>query len=716
LKLRRLQVRNFLSFGDEPVEMDFRDEAVSIIVGPNNSGKSNIFRTLNFVGESITRTQSTSEVSKYLPSETRDFEVSISIELNKAEHQSLLDFMVCSTLLYNPGGTYADQQSITLALNELLSKHSERLFGGIGKEIEVVVKGTRRDASPATHLYAVRWDQNEFVVLNGNLLLKEGIPESGGLSSVPLASLLFEKSKFNDPNNPQDAVQQLGSINDSFEPPNLPKVISEKLATNADPIRSVFTGVSVNPVNFWEFDQKIGAKQDFHRLRNFLGARGFYDNGITLDQFFALVYTSSIVWMTDLRGVPSDNVPIVWERPVEKTGLEVYGTTTRPKIRQITADDLAGWLFELSSAENIADQTKYLKIQEEFHRFTKLRFGVYLSEVEVIEEPKIALVRIPLGQPGSIQTDTDEIVAIGVPANKNRKMVKTAGIQISDGKRSWPVRFSSAGAVEVLCLLTGIIGTKDGILLLDEPVQNMHPEFQHLFLQLLDKYAKEDGNQAFVITHSPFLITKENLKNTWYVTKKDGTTVILSVMRKLAEEPGLAQGVTQQFDSSDVWSILFGKGAVFVEGPSDKWILEEVDRKAASAGRGPKLLENEWQIISMNTRDNTRVFLNLAEHLRLNYVFLLDRDAEPIVKKLLQAGGCRPLTEEAMRERGFFLLKSDLDDLFGITGGSKPRKALQRVRNMQFQEVPPQFMEFMTFLEERIRGNKGGSDQGPPQR
>jgi energy-coupling factor transporter ATP-binding protein EcfA2 len=711
LKLRRLRVRNFLSFGDEPVEMDFGDASVSFIVGPNNSGKSNLFRTLNFTGEAITRTPLASEVAKYLPSGSRDFEIRVGVKLSEAEHQALLDFMVLSTLLYNPGGSNADQQLMTSALKGVLPKQKGRLFGGIGREIEIVIRGTQRDASPITHFYKIEWEQEVFMVQPDNCFTKVEIPESAGFGSAELGSLLFERLKLKIPSAPQDKQQSL--VDDQFEPPSPPKVIKERLATVSDPVRSMFTGVSVRSLNFQEFDQKIGMTPELRRFRGFLEDRGFSDNGITFVELLALIYTSSMVWIADLRGTPSEHVPIAWERPVERAALPIYGTTTWPKIRRVAVDNLAGWLFELSSAGRATDHMRYREIQHEFHTFTNLRFRIYLSEDEVVEEePNLALVRIPPGQVGFGGADIPEFAALGIQVNKSRKMVKTAGIQITDGKSAWPVGFASAGTVEVLCLLTGIIGTKDGILLLDEPVQNMHPEFQYMFLRLLDRRLKADGNQALVITHSPFLLTRNNLENTWYVTKKNDATAVVSVMRKLAEIPRTSQGVVREFDRSDVRSILFGRGAVIVEGLSDKWVLEEIDRKAASAGRGPRLVENEWPIISLNTKNNTEVFFRLVEQLGLNHVFLLDRDAEPIVKRLLQTKGDESWGEEIMRENGFFLLKSDLDDLFGITEGNKQLKALQKAASMRLEEVPHEYMEFMAFLEKRISDGASSSSSG----
>jgi predicted ATPase len=717
LKLKSIRIRNFLSFGEDPLEMAFGDAAVSFIVGPNNSGKSNIFRALNFVGEAITRTPLPSEVSQYLRPETRDFEVVVEAELNETELQALRDFMECSTMLYRPGGPNTDEQLMTIAAKEVLTKHRERLFGGLGKKITIIVKGTRLEDSPVTHLYRLSWNNEEFLLQRDAYLTKQEIPETTGFSPRELGSMLFEGLKLIHPSQPGSARQSQEAVYEPFEPRDPPSLISSGLAAVVNPIQASFAGISVNYLNFREFDQRVGTSAELRRLRGFLSARGFKETGLTIGALLALLYSSSVVWVADLRGRPSDHVPIAWERSVEREVLPVWGTMARPKIKLILADNLAGWLFGLLTGGDATDQLRYEEIQREFERFTKLRFRIYLSEDEVTEEPNLTMVRVPPGQSGLGfgSANTSEFAALGIKIEEKRKKVKVAGIQITDGKASWPVEFASAGTIEVLCLLTGVIGSKSGILLLDEPVQNMHPEFQYLFLRLLERRTKADRNQVLVTTHSPFLITRGNLGNTWYVMRNNGETVALNLMQKLAERyPDLSRSVIQQFDSSDVRSLLFSRGAVFVEGLTDKWILQEIDRKASAEGRGPKLVEKEWPVVAMNTKDNTPAFLGLAELLQLNHAFLLDRDAEPIVAKALRERGIAVTDEKTMREHGFYLLKTKIDDLFKITGGSKPRKALEKVVSMTLEDVPSEFKEFLIYLEQRTsRPDAGVADPTP---
>jgi AAA15 family ATPase/GTPase len=47
MKLRCLKAKNVLSFGDEGIELEFNP--YNVIVGPNDSGKTNLFRVLNLI-------------------------------------------------------------------------------------------------------------------------------------------------------------------------------------------------------------------------------------------------------------------------------------------------------------------------------------------------------------------------------------------------------------------------------------------------------------------------------------------------------------------------------------------------------------------------------------------------------------------------------------------------------------------------------------------
>ena len=168
-------------------------------------------------------------------------------------------------------------------------------------------------------------------------------------------------------------------------------------------------------------------------------------------------------------------------------------------------------------------------------------------------------------------------------------------------------------------------------------------------------------------------------------------------------DPKLPQKMVQQFDSADIRSLLFSRGTVLVEGLSDKWVIQEMDGKAASAGKGPHLMENEWAVVAMNSSGNTATFVGAAETLGLDYAVLLDGDARSIAEAILEGKGIVGTDENSLRQNGFFILKGDVDELFGIEAPNKPLKALERTLAMEFDKIPAELREFLSYLEERIR-------------
>lgn len=712
MKLRGLRTRNFLSFGDQVQEIQFDGSDVSFVVGPNNAGKSNIFRALSFIADCIAvdYPNPTASVTPYRHQNRRDFEVAVEIELNESELQALRDFLVCANMTYNFGGDSQESRRLGRLKDEILSKHGDKLFGELTGKIVIVVKGSDRERSEFRHFVHLAWGKEDFLLQRDNCIGKLEVPETSGFSYHIFSTLIVEDFKQRYPAEFNEVGGRGEVIDSTYVPPDMPGLLNSRLASETVSRETAFAGIQIGQLNFGEFEQRFGITETLQRLWDFLRVRGLWTDRISFSDLITRIYASSIVWVGDLRGSPPDYQRVSWERPVEHQGIQYWGGEPKSRIQIIRADDLPTRLFGFLTSSDATYQRRYDEIQAEFGKFTDgLRFRVYLEEREAVVTPEINLVSIPQPQIGiqSVAPITDSAI-VGVRSSEERKMVKVVGMQMLDSSSSWPVRLASAGTVEVLALLTGIIGAKDQVLLLDEPAQNMHPAFQTKFLDLLKRHVKEDTNQAVVITHSPFLLTRDCLADSWRVSReKDGETIISPVAQLLAKPNAkLLSRISQQLDSGDVRSLLFSRGAVFVEGLSDKWVLQEIDRKASLAGHGINLVEKDWVVVAMNTSGNTDTFLNLAELLGLDYAFLLDSDAKSIVEGVLEKKGLQQVDEQAMRDNGFYVLRTNLDDLFGIGKENKPLKALNRVLEIKFEDVPPEFREFLDFVEQRVQNAK----------
>ena len=295
MRLRSLRIRNLLSFGQEPQELQLEDSPIAFIVGPNNSGKSNLFRTLSFVADCITPSYPSFEVAPYLPLETRDFEVAVEIELNDEELQALQDFLVCANMLYNPGGSVESQLLMRIE-KDILAKYGDRLFGDLQRQISIVVRGTEREASPYNYFMRLRLGQDEFLLKSDGYLAKQESPDTSSFGFSNFSSLLTDDFKQRYPAELEKFGQVQGTVDGSYEPPNVARLLSSKLSSETiKPGQNAFAGIRVEQLNFSEFDRQIGTIAQLQRLRRFMSAGGLKEDALTFGGFIAIMYSSSIV-------------------------------------------------------------------------------------------------------------------------------------------------------------------------------------------------------------------------------------------------------------------------------------------------------------------------------------------------------------------------------------------------------------------------------------
>jgi predicted ATP-dependent endonuclease of OLD family len=199
------------------------------------------------------------------------------------------------------------------------------------------------------------------------------------------------------------------------------------------------------------------------------------------------------------------------------------------------------------------------------------------------------------------------------------------------------------------------------------------------------------------------MLSKASLGDIWRTNRVNEYTRIISVNDELIrDEKELSQKFLEEFDKADVRSLLFSKGAVFVEGPSDKFVVELLESKLMQEGKGMGLYENDWTVVRLDSKNNAEKYMKFAEVLALDYAFLLDRDAEEYVKKILKKKGIQDSGEDNLQRNGFFLLPSDLDHLLGFKGNGKPLKALSKMLEMKVEKIPEPLINFTDFVRKRI--------------
>ena len=90
MRIIKLKIKNFLSFQD--FEIDF-DKDLNVIIGPNNSGKTNIIRTLKIARDILNRTRDDDFSFFCHNKEKNNFSIEITCNF-EAEEEHIKNFIV----------------------------------------------------------------------------------------------------------------------------------------------------------------------------------------------------------------------------------------------------------------------------------------------------------------------------------------------------------------------------------------------------------------------------------------------------------------------------------------------------------------------------------------------------------------------------------------------------------------------------------------------
>ena len=90
MEIKKIRLQNFLSFGNSAQEMDFFK--LSTIVGPNDSGKTNVFRAIEIVANVMDGNQVS--LSAYYHDKNFEFppKIEIDLKINDEEKETLVNF------------------------------------------------------------------------------------------------------------------------------------------------------------------------------------------------------------------------------------------------------------------------------------------------------------------------------------------------------------------------------------------------------------------------------------------------------------------------------------------------------------------------------------------------------------------------------------------------------------------------------------------------
>ncbi|MFP3209257.1 MAG: AAA family ATPase [Nitrososphaeria archaeon] len=146
-----------------------------------------------------------------------------------------------------------------------------------------------------------------------------------------------------------------------------------------------------------------------------------------------------------------------------------------------------------------------------------------------------------------------------------------------------------AGAIELLSVLTAIVAARGGVLLLDEPGQNLHPTMQVKLLRTIGSLAFEQGTQVVIVTHSPYMLDPELVVNNgdkvrvYRISRACG----YSKVHALFEGEDREEVLKWMVRNPSFRAALFSGAAVVVEGWGELVFLEALQGRGLLPGHEP---------------------------------------------------------------------------------------------------------------------------------
>lgn len=603
--LTSIKLRNFLSFGDNEQEILF--DKLNTIVGSNDAGKTNIFRAISFMSDTLKNNTVNPDPYYHNGDLTKFFDIQINIKLNDEELEALSNFIICSTMSDPVGQSRElDQGRMMNLVGDFIVKNAKKIAHELFSDILVIIrKKENRSIYRGDHIIKIGNKKENLFLNNFNHI---GNHPSIAAGMYRASQIFFDEIQKKNP----DEINRYVTMKIA----RMPQVtFSEKEILN------LFYNIINNEkskkeviLSSFRFESVIRQNpNESIRLQEFVVKRGFdVSKGLTLFDMIALIFTSSIIRTSDLRSKP-------------KAFLMPEMSSPLISIHDSTGENLPSILFQLKNSENSDLLRRYNEISKKFTEISNgLGFDVGIRSSRVVKAKTEKLVPLPNPQGYRI----DNVSPAGIEQGEILEVQNELIIRFIKDDVSIPMEFAAAGRFETLLLLTVLIGQQGKVLLLDEPALNIHPILQRKILELIEGKISKSDNQIIIITHSPYLVNPENLENFWRISSTKNGSKVINIRQSISKlnNDDIKKAINQ-LRNSDIRSLLFSKGVVFVEGLSDKIVIEKIIKHISEKKKINSLEDLDWSIIEIGGKRSLALFIILARNLNLPYVSVMDYDA-----------------------------------------------------------------------------------------
>ena len=569
VRLNRLAVEGLFSYAARQ-EVEFSDRTV--IVGPNNSGKSNLFRAIGTIADALLRDRGLPPSGISRPGANPRIEADLS--LSPDEIGVLAVFFSCRR------ADEADSRAKMIS-----GPNVEKLRGRMG-DITITIEWKRmQDGSVGGPDAEVLFPACGFGLRGGTA--------SNVLRVVPIGAV------------PRRRTWNLAPFN----------TFMNEILESGDPRKEA--GQFLRSKDAVHHGVELGARgegdralEEMERLMRRLGRSG---GTVSLTRLLGMLLEVRTVHAAEDRYLPRENVVETFERlalyPGEPDGFEFkYNRALAHGLRaQVSARSPM-----IKNYENFVEQF-----------FSALADPYDDSEIERYNVIKKRFERLFQDRGLGLELITESL-SFKRPRD-GREQFPIRRIMVVDKARlRLPLDRVGAGARGVLYLLAAVYGARESVVMLDEPGINLHPTMLQKVVDGMD--GQDSGNQILVITHSPDLLRCEMARSGTRIVRvanTNGQSRIYQDTDKTGKDAMDPRGIARIIDPA----VFFAKLAVVVEGESDRAVLGLADRMAV---KEPKydLPLNNIAVVGVCGKYGFARCRSLLDKYGIPWIILADEDAK----------------------------------------------------------------------------------------
>ena len=611
--LKKLKCQGLYSY-EEPFELETSKQM--IIVGPNNSGKSNFFKLIGLLVDTFLNRKRLE--NHEIANNTFNSLLEIHLELSEEETKKIINFL--SFYSERPNNycnffQYDNYAKLLDLFNSLSIQFSwKREAEGYGSEPNIEIEFTK-------------------------IGLKFYSYHSSGLR----ISNYFPSEREEKPYNDELKLHEL--LKNLSDQQNTKDLVSEFF-------KNFVIGTSNLKVDRNNVISDLG-KQTIVDLYSYMGISLEVHQEIHFTELLATIFRKGIIRSSDRRGIngptildyanlltiKNDTGIIREEDKVDYNSLldlTAFSKAIEPtEILNSDGSNLVSFLFSLKNSQNYHERKSFEKIQE---AFTKLFQSEELSFDVILKYHTNQRYRVY----GGTSESKPELPIIVIMNDKLN--------------RQFPLSETGAGLSEAIYLLTLGFGIKNSVILLDEPSSNLHPPLMRSLMNIIQDNA--ETNQFMIISHSTELVGFELFEKAakiFYV-RRFGTSSKIKTLEGETKEwfEKNRNRLRHQIDPR----IFFAKCVILTEGESDKNLLEGITNYLEFKSE-LDLNGNDVIISSIDGKDNFAKYMRLLETFGIPYQILADSDA----KNLFEFSGT--ITKNAVTFNGSVLIveNGNLEDL-----------------------------------------------------